>query len=85
MVEIVVYRLDVVGMVDVVRYIFVFDNGLMVGVVVVGQFIQNIFVFLGAFDGFGYGVGCFFWELIGVGKVILVFLFVNLGCFCEVG
>ena len=53
--------------VDEIPVAFEFDDGLVIGVAVAGDFVEDALVFPGTMDAAAHGIGDLFGELVSVG------------------
>ena len=54
-------------MVDEIPFAFELDDGLVIGVAVAGDLVEDAFVFPGTIDITAHGIGDLFGELVGIG------------------
>ena len=54
-------------MINKIPFAFKFNNGLVIGVAVAGDFVEDAFVFPGTIDTATHGIGDLFGKLISVG------------------
>src|SRR5690606_32630566 len=75
---------DTAIVIDKVIFSFKMYNGLVIGITVSCNFIENTLVFPGSGNRPAHGIGYFFREFIGIGQVIPVAPFMDPGCFGKI-